>query len=204
MNFFDKMDSFCLIGYSFGSIVALKLVKELESRGKTGRLLLIDGSPTFVKSFFETEEHFELSEEYAENLVIKLTMASVSLEKNDSLAQKAFLHKNWEDKMKELRKVSNESLVYSENYYGKYLTAFKNRLHIMMNFDLNEIETLESTSISLFRCSQVSAKTIVEDYGLSRYSLKKINVKIVEGDHSTILKNPELAKLINETIFVAS
>lgn len=199
LDFFDKMDSFFLIAYSFGSIVAMKLVKELEIRGKKGRLLLIDGSPLFIKMVIDSDGNLDKSEEYSENFVINFIINSVFLEGNENIARSVLLHKNWEDRVTELCKHRGEtSHVHSEAFYRKYLTAVKNRFIIMMNFDLNEIKKIESTSISLFRCSQASEGKIPEDYGLSRYSLKKVNVKIVEGDHSTILENPELANLINK------
>ena len=198
LDFFDKMDSFCLIGYSFGSIIAMKLVKELENRGKKGRLLLIDGSPLFVKSIVEFHGNSDKFEEYAENFVIAKIIALEYSEKNENVARAVFLHSNWEDKITELSKYRDEAQDYSEGFYRKSITALKNRVKILMKIDLNDIKILGSTSISLFRSSQTPMQIMAEDYGLSRYSSQKINVRSVEGDHSTILDNPELAKLINE------
>ena len=39
-----------MIGYSFGTIVALELVSLLEDRGIFGTVILIDGSPTYLSS----------------------------------------------------------------------------------------------------------------------------------------------------------
>lgn len=41
--------SFTIVGYSFGSLVAIELTRQLESMGKQGRLILIDGSPKLMK-----------------------------------------------------------------------------------------------------------------------------------------------------------
>lgn len=43
-------EEFHIIGYSFGGLVALELVKLLEKEGRKGRLWLIDSSPEFLQT----------------------------------------------------------------------------------------------------------------------------------------------------------
>lgn len=49
----EEQRGFALVGYSYGSLIALELVKRLEKRGLSGRLVLIDGAPKFLKTIVE-------------------------------------------------------------------------------------------------------------------------------------------------------
>jgi thioesterase domain-containing protein len=42
-----------LLGYSFGTLLALELALELEAEGREGQLYLVDGSPDYTKSMFQ-------------------------------------------------------------------------------------------------------------------------------------------------------
>lgn len=192
------MDSFNLIGYSFGSIIALKLAEEMENRGKKGRLLLIDGSPLFVKSIYYVVGDDVISEEFIENLAITYIISTLYPEGNEKMHRSVLLYSNWDDKITELIKLGEFTQTYSENFNRKCMTAIKNRCKMVTKMNLNDFKTLQTTSISLFLSSQSQHHKIAEDYGLSKYSLQKISIRSIEGDHNTILDNPELAKLINE------
>jgi thioesterase domain-containing protein len=53
-----------LLGYSFGTLLALELALELEAEGWEGQLYLVDGAPHFTKSLLQhvmgtNEEQFE-------------------------------------------------------------------------------------------------------------------------------------------------
>lgn len=48
MNSKGRRD-FHVVGYSFGSMVAIELVRRLEVEGLSGKLTLIDGSPALMK-----------------------------------------------------------------------------------------------------------------------------------------------------------
>lgn len=40
---------FCIVGYSYGGLIALEMVKLLEKQNRSGQLWLIDSSPEFLK-----------------------------------------------------------------------------------------------------------------------------------------------------------
>jgi fatty acid synthase len=57
---------FRLLGYSFGTLLALELALELEAEGREGHLYLVDGSPDYAKSLFQhimdtNEEQFDIN-----------------------------------------------------------------------------------------------------------------------------------------------
>lgn len=46
-----------IVGYSYGSMIAIELARRLEAHGLVGHLILIDGSPDYMKAIRET--HFD-------------------------------------------------------------------------------------------------------------------------------------------------
>jgi len=42
-----------MVGYSFGSIIAIELTRRLEAMNFKGRLVLIDGAPEQVRSIYK-------------------------------------------------------------------------------------------------------------------------------------------------------
>jgi len=40
---------FSIVGYSFGGLIAIEVIKMLEKKNRTGKLWLIDSAPQFLK-----------------------------------------------------------------------------------------------------------------------------------------------------------
>lgn len=59
-----------IIGYSFGALVAIELVRKLEALGFNGKLILIDGSPDFTKAFKEQMFPSSNDEELQYNILV--------------------------------------------------------------------------------------------------------------------------------------
>ncbi|XP_070493665.1 fatty acid synthase-like [Chironomus tepperi] len=69
---------FVLIGYSFGSILALKIATMLENLGKTGKVLIIDNSPKYLKQIMDdVVSKADNVEETLQNIIIDLMEACV-------------------------------------------------------------------------------------------------------------------------------
>lgn len=63
---------FILVGYSYGSLIAIELARLLESKSFTGRLILIDGSPDQMKASKEQFFHFTTILEFQNNILLGL------------------------------------------------------------------------------------------------------------------------------------
>jgi pimeloyl-ACP methyl ester carboxylesterase len=61
-----------LIGYSFGTLVSLEFLSLLESKGYAGKLVLIDGSPTYTRSSILKSVPGDTEVEFQKNLVYKI------------------------------------------------------------------------------------------------------------------------------------
>ncbi|KAF7409549.1 hypothetical protein HZH68_003930 [Vespula germanica] len=71
----DKLkgrSEFMLVGYSFGSLVAIELARMLETKGFIGRLILIDGAPQHLKTFIQDNLRSSSQEELENNILIDI------------------------------------------------------------------------------------------------------------------------------------
>ncbi|CAD6995485.1 unnamed protein product [Ceratitis capitata] len=71
------------------------------------------------------------------------------------------------------------------------------RIKMAANFDLDKIESL-TTPITLIRPAEVSLQDIEEDYCLSKVTTGNVTLKVIEGNHTSMLDNPILPQIINE------
>lgn len=62
--------SFIIVGYSFGSMVAIELARQLEKTGKQGRLILLDGSPESMKMIVSQNFAAETEEQLQNNILL--------------------------------------------------------------------------------------------------------------------------------------
>lgn len=68
---------FLIVGYSFGGLIALEIVKLLEKNNRTGKLWLIDSSPQFLKITTESTILGNKSQEH--ELEVQLIMRFLDL-----------------------------------------------------------------------------------------------------------------------------
>lgn len=59
-----------MVGYSFGSIIAIELIGRLEAMNFKGRLILIDGAPQQLQTMYK---HFTLNPDDADLQIVVLT-----------------------------------------------------------------------------------------------------------------------------------
>lgn len=194
------MDTFYLIGYSFGSLITLKLAKILEHKGFKGQILLIDGAPLFVNRLAAEQLSIESTDEFLQTILLSTIVPTVFPQDNGEFTKSVLLCTTWESRINKLIELSKNQKLYSDNYIREMSIALFNRIRIIISLDLNSFEQLNNTPISFVRPSQASVVDIDEDYGLSKYSTEKINVKYVEGNHMSILENSKLTDLINKLI----
>lgn len=71
--------NFKIIGYSFGAMVALEIVRRLESEGRQGSVWLIDGAPDFLQSLSKKTMNIEDEQDGFQNLQIQLIQRFMDL-----------------------------------------------------------------------------------------------------------------------------
>jgi phosphatidylinositol glycan class M len=92
--------------------------------------------------------------------------------------------------------------IYLHRCFGKLLfAAFDLVIAVIIKMSLTaaqiEFSKLETSSIILIKPTNSSVSGIEEDYGLGKHFSQEVSVKVLEGDHASILKNPEFLNIIN-------
>ncbi|XP_053662286.1 fatty acid synthase-like [Anopheles marshallii] len=191
---FAKAEQFLVIGYSFGSLLALEIVKRLEARSLHGKLMLIDGSPLYLQRFAShhlsgfDDEHLQMA---ILTLVLSFSLPSVSNEFLATIMSEA----TYENRVSKMLEIGRESNPFSEDYTRKMMRVLFYRLKAAMNMSTDVKEKLASPLV-LVRSGTISE--IEEDYGLSDFTQSSMIVKVIDGTHQTMLSNMELIEIINK------
>ena len=185
--------------HSYGSILTLKLAKMLENLGKTGKVILIDGSPSSSKKILNEI----LPKSNNIDQVIQRIVMDISLKyafPNDSGDRKraVLAESSWAEKMKKFEELYHDFDVYSKEYCFKITTLIKNRVTAGYNLSLDDVAVIESP-IKLIKPTEATLLNEDNDMGLKAYSSSEIEVTTLEGNHTTVLENQEIFNIINST-----
>ncbi|KAK0176607.1 hypothetical protein PV328_000726 [Microctonus aethiopoides] len=191
---------FVIVGYSFGSLVAIELVRQLEAKGFKGKLILIDGGPELMKAakqvFFSVSNNEELQIHF---LIAIIDMIAPVLK--DGLLNKLQQCSSWQEKLdNSIGLLPPDLLSMSEKDHRNICTSIYNRLVAIDNYDVSNLSPIQ-TPILLLKPSTAIVKNIDHDYGLSKITRGKVEVHTVEGNHATILDNIKIAMALNEEPF---
>ncbi|KAG5668080.1 hypothetical protein PVAND_016035 [Polypedilum vanderplanki] len=198
LKLYENEKSFLLIGYSFGSILTLKLVSALESKGKIGKVILIDGSPKlmqqivlqFLPSRIKTENDME-------NLVLKHYFRLIFPKERTDRLSKILQEKTWEEKMLKVEEILVNYNSHSEQFIKNLLFGLLQRIKIAANLNLKSFDQL-SSPITLIKPNEITLHEIEDDYGLQIYTKNKIQINFLKGNHSNIIENFDLSSLVNK------
>lgn len=193
-----QSDPYYLIGYSFGSFVALQLADLLESQGYHGHVLLLDGAPHFLKKL----TNLHLGENFTDNDLYDVLLSSIvnqifPEESKESAALMFHKIETIDEKIELFMQYVDKQSVYSKEYSRTMVDAMFRRVKMAAQFDLESIKDLKCP-ITLVRPAEVSLQDIEEDYCVSKLTTGKVSLKVIEGNHMTMLDNPALIKIINE------
>lgn len=171
----------------------MKMAKKLESQGKVGQVIIIDGAPKFLKilAVEHLPEHW--NDDTVKNYVLTNVIMYCIPEDNGTIIKEILSIPNFEARIK---KLAERQTMYTEEYGYKMCSALVNRMILTANVDLSKFEKLQ-TPITLIRPSEVSVIEIEEDYELGKYSSHPVKIQYVDGNHATVLENPKLPAVIN-------
>lgn len=199
---FKKQEFFYLVGYSFGAYITLELARLFEGMGMQGKVLLIDGAPTFLKhlatlTLGPTQEITDIG--------IQMMMLSVICHRvfpndyPDEIILTLAELKAWPEKIDRIIEIARSAnMEYSEQYMRDMVEAMYVRLKSLFAYEVDKYFKLQS-SITLVRPTEVAVVDIDEDYELSKITSGTVNLKFIEGNHQTMLDNEKLIEVINDT-----
>lgn len=198
LGLFRDASNFILIGHLFGALLALKISKILEDNGKLGQIIQLDGSPQFCSRYARRMLNFVNIKDFLSMLLFEHYQTQIDAKSTEILLEKS---DDWESRTKNLMSLFNYNIPVAWKYILKDLPSeFTNRLNISLNTKESEFCPLKTTKISLIKPTNSSFNGIHRDYGLTQFSSTSVMIKLVDGDHETMLKNPELPSMIRDLI----
>lgn len=193
-NIYRHEKQFYLVGYSFGCLITMEIAYRLEQKGLIGKILLVDGSIQLMSAIAK----FLIPEgtPNAEEMVKMMFFRQVSMHAlGRTLSPEIEAAPTFEEKVDQLAKVGSD--LFTPEFVRLGIDVMSNILLIATKLQPDSLNKIKS-DIMLVRPTTSSFPGLDEDYLLPNYTEGKFNMKIVEGDHQTVLHNPELADIINE------
>nr|XP_012235281.1 PREDICTED: uncharacterized protein LOC105679684 [Linepithema humile] len=195
--------NFVLVGYSYGSIIAIELAQKLEEMNLKGRLILIDGAPEHIKAMANVICPFTTLDEFQNNVFLGiLGLFQSAASEKFVLELNKCTNTNWDEKLEIFLK--HVSSAYSQVMIDKrkaLCTTIYKHLNGLHEYDVTQAPKIESLII-LLKPTTYSLLFPQEDYGLHKITADKgkIEIHYVEGNHMTIMDNEKVVAAINETI----
>jgi fatty acid synthase, animal type len=196
LELFKTDEKFVLVGYSFGSMIALRICEKLESLGKSGKLVCIDGTPTFMKTNMMTSLPENPSDEDIQNLIFSEFTVKTYGAMADEILNNIWQQATWKAKVDEFTKLIVDQK--SKEFVTQNLEALFNRMKIILEEDKTKFTISKNTSVVLIKPSESTLK-IESDYGLKEYCKHEIRIETIEGDHYTIIENEKIIEIINSS-----
>ncbi|XP_025158082.1 fatty acid synthase-like [Harpegnathos saltator] len=191
---------FIIVGYSYGSLIAIELMRLLEARNFTGRLILIDGTPDYMKTLKDQYFPFTNLQEFQNNVLLGLIDLFYSVD-NTSVLLELSKHDTWEKKWDAVVKCLSDDIVQvtSLENYKIYCTTIYKHLIAIHEYDASSLPPLKSP-ILLLKPTTSNLPSADENSDLKKVTEGNVQVRRVEGNHLTMLENDELADIINEIL----
>lgn len=169
----------------------------LENLGKSGKVIILDGSPSSSKKILsEMIGGSPNAEEAIQSIVLDISL-KYSFPNDTSDRKKAILAEpTWEAKLKKFGELYQVFELYSKEYCFKAATLLKNRMMAGYHLTLNDIPKIKSP-IKLVKPSEATVINEDFDLGLKAFSESEIEVTTLEGNHFTILEHQETFNIIN-------
>ncbi|XP_023313670.1 fatty acid synthase-like [Trichogramma pretiosum] len=192
----DRRD-FLVVGYSFGSMIAIEIVRRLEATGMTGKLIIVDGSPELMKRVQNQQLASNSDEELQSNVLLGM-MDILSPADSAALVTELEKHDKWETKLAAFlqRWVNVPGITMSQENQAAFCTSVYRRLQAVQAYDASAAGKIK-TPIMLLKPTQPTLRAVPEDYLLGEVTSDKVEIHYVEGNHVTILDHNKVAKAIN-------
>ncbi|XP_036143420.1 fatty acid synthase-like, partial [Monomorium pharaonis] len=188
---------FVVVGYSFGSFIAIELTRRLEAMNFKGRLLLIDGAPEQMQIMYNNYAS-DMTETDLQNSVLTNIMDIYSPGFSKKILTELEKCDTWEERYNIFSKqfLAMNKLLSPTNLKTLCTTVYTH-FSIIPHYDLSTLSPIKSP-ITLLKCTNpLHTFMIEEDYGLKKVTQNVLKVHYVEGTHVTILKNGKVSAAIN-------
>lgn len=195
---FKSNELFYIVSHSYGSLLTIELARLLERSGKTGKIIILDGGPAILRHMFN--RHILDGNIYDIVLLqLALNIFPSELAKNE-LKQELDQCKSDDEKIQKFIEKSKHTIkTMDEKRIQRIIEGIANRIKSVENMEYFKLLPKIESTILLLRPLIGRIQGIAEDYELSMCTNGSITIDYIDGDHDTILNNPTLVSLINES-----
>ncbi|KAL6424878.1 hypothetical protein ACFW04_010040 [Cataglyphis niger] len=159
---------FVMVGYSFGSIIAIELARKLEIMNFKGRLVLIDGAPEQIR--MKINEHYLLNSSDVEfQIKVLITIMQLyDIKTSEKVLEEFEKCKTWEERFDVFAKhfLEINTLLSPINLKTLCTTVYKH-IAAARQYDPSILPPIESP-ITLLKPTLSHEYKIEEDYGLHK------------------------------------
>lgn len=201
---FARQKQFYIVGFSFGAIVALKLAQMLECSGKRGRILLIDGSPIYMKKMFTSmmSPTAQKDRNVEDILIMLLYFNMCSKNTTYDFIDQLPNWDSWPKKMDLLFRYVPDTIkqTYSTQYMRNVCTAMLKRVLAIVktSTDIGPDAVKLKSLATLVRPTQTPFSDIADDFDLSKYFEKTVDIRFVKGTNAKMLNNDEVIQIVDK------
>ncbi len=193
LELYDNVnEEFILVGYSFGSVLALKICELLESMGRQGKLILIDGSPNAIRSNVTVSLNDEPTDEDLQNYIFEEFARSRYGASEIDILRNVFSHTTWTGRIEEYVKYIKDEQV--KKFVRMNFDSLFTRLKMVVHEDFH-CQISENVTVVLIKPSN-TLSIIGQDYGLGEYCRGGIRIETVPEDYSTVIESRDIVDII--------
>ncbi|XP_059048240.1 fatty acid synthase-like [Achroia grisella] len=195
---------FWILGYSFGSLLALELAARMEENGLKGTVFCLDGGPEFLYSIATMTMTFKNDFQLQNSLICHtLDIIAPNNDVNNILIEKLNEIEDYSERIDFSINLSKEYVKnddYSHGFIAAAAQACFDRVKVVLNYNLKAAKKLQSPIILLRPKENPPFIVCEENYGLDKHSDGPITIHFLEGNHITIIENKDVANIINRVI----
>ncbi|CAH1176264.1 unnamed protein product [Phaedon cochleariae] len=184
-------ERFFFIAYSYGVSVALEVISTLESRGYTGILVVLDGSPTHSKELLRSFDNYSETE-FGINILCGILDCPFSDTEIETLGK----CDNIDEKVQKAIDIFSTKSDISNDILKNLCVGIANRAKAMREY---------TPTMSGIRSKVIVCKPTVEtvkcpdDLGLTDLC-GPVEILTFEGNHVSLLENLQLAEKVNSLL----
>lgn len=177
--------------------MSLEIARALESKGLTGNVVLIDGSPLYFQKFAESISKSVPTPDSGHNEVLSTLLRLEHPKDNAEILKNIYLAADWDSKLDVFMKFHEANASSKKIYSGDFISAIMRRFKMMEALDLSTFSHIKVSKLSLVKPSNKLVPDIDEFYGLSCHCSSNIEVVNIDANHISVLEHSELFNFIN-------
>jgi hypothetical protein len=177
-------------------MIALKLTHVLESKGYTGKVILVDGSPKFISNIVNQLLPTDYNDEHIQGFILSSCIKILFPESIQEVTKKIFSNSELDKRFETFLETAATRSEYSIDYGRQMIEGLMKRLKIILKANDINFVTLKC-SVTLVKASESSLSGIDEDYGIKNFVENDVKIHTVNGNHVSVLTSAELIDIIN-------